>query len=132
MGAFSRRTAVGRALAVWRSELIADLGGEAHLSAQRRTLVELAARTHLILNHIDAFIVEQKTLVNKSKRSVFPVVAQRIALSESLAKYLALLGLDRVEQRRPALDGRGTNREQLERALQQIRNRAEGKDENSD
>src|SRR5262245_15530272 len=50
-----RRTSVGRALAEWRRDLIADLGGPEQLSKQREALVDLCVREKLMLDTIDAF-----------------------------------------------------------------------------
>lgn len=59
---------VGGALRAWRTDLIAALGGEAEVSPQRRALVELATRTHLMLESVDRFVLGMWCLVNKSKR----------------------------------------------------------------
>jgi hypothetical protein len=40
--------------------------------------------------------MEQPSLINKRKRTVIPVLLQRNQLADSLARTLALLGLDRV------------------------------------
>jgi|CXWL01.1.fsa_nt_gi hypothetical protein len=49
---------VGKTLKVWRDSLIAELRGEATISAMQWSIIELATKTHL----------EQPSLVNKSKR----------------------------------------------------------------
>jgi len=89
------RTAAAQALLAWRRELIADLGGEEAVSAQQRMLIELAARTRLYVDSIDAWIMEQSSLVNARKRSVHPVVLQRQQLADALARYMTQLGLER-------------------------------------
>src|SRR5689334_15753626 len=53
--AIDRRTALGRALAAWRSELLADLGGVDNVSTQELALVEQAVRTRLLLDSIDGW-----------------------------------------------------------------------------
>jgi hypothetical protein len=89
------RTAAAQALLAWRRELIADLGGEEAVSAQERTLVELAVRTRLYVDSLDAWIIAQPSLVNARKRSVQPVVLQRQQLADALARYMNQLGLER-------------------------------------
>lgn len=86
---------VGEALKVWRDSLIADLGGDENISAMERSIIELATKTHLLLVSVDRFLLEQPSLVNKSKRQLFPVVLQRQQLADALARYMAQLGLKR-------------------------------------
>ena len=90
------RTRAMRAVAAWKADLVRDLGGD--LSAQRLTLVDLAAKNMLYLNHIDSFLMQQDSLVNKRKRAVLPLLRDRQALADSLLRLLGQLGLDRVER----------------------------------
>src|ERR1035437_4874735 len=66
--AIDRRTTMGRALAAWRSELLADLGGIEAVSTQELALVEAAVKTKLILDSVDAWLLSQATLINKRSR----------------------------------------------------------------
>ncbi len=50
------RTTTGKALAAWRSELLADLGGIESVSTQELALVEEAVKTKRILDWVDAWI----------------------------------------------------------------------------
>jgi len=63
------------------------------------TRIDLAARASLYLDHLDAWLTEQKTLINRRSRSVLPVLLQRQTLAEHLARLLDKLGLDRVPQK---------------------------------
>lgn len=101
--AIDRRTAAARALLTWRTELIADLGGEEAISTQQRTLVELATRTKLYVDSLDAWIMEHGNLINARKRAVLPVVKDRMQLADALARYLAALGLQRRAKQVPDL-----------------------------
>jgi len=94
LGAIDRRTAAAQALLAWRRELVADLGGEDSISAQQRALVELAARTRLYVDSLDAWIMEQPSLVNARKRAVHPILLQRQQLADALARYMTQLGLE--------------------------------------
>jgi len=94
--AIDRRTVGAREAMAFRSELIAALGGEPALSPQRRRLVDMAARAALLLDHVDGWLVGQRSLVNSRTRSLLPVLVQRQPLAEHLAKLLDRLGLDRV------------------------------------
>ena len=90
-----RRTKAGRALLAWREQLIDDLGGIEQVSAQQLTVLELAARTKILLDGIDAWLFEQPSLVNKRERKLFTVVKERQQLADSLARYMGQLGLER-------------------------------------
>lgn len=103
LGAIDRRTAVARALWAWRKDLIEDLGGDAATSAQQRALLDLACQTKLLLDSVDAWLLEQPTLVNARRRTVLPVVLQRQQLADALARYLTTLGLERRARRVPVL-----------------------------
>jgi hypothetical protein len=102
-GSIDGRTAAARALLSFRAELITALGGEAELSPQQRKLVDLAARASLYVDHVDAWLTEQRSLVNHRNRTLLPALVQRQALAEHLAKLLDRLGLERRTQKVPDL-----------------------------
>src|SRR5262249_17392392 len=91
-----RRTAAAREAFAFKQELVSALGGEADLSPQRRPLIDMAVRAALLLDHVDAWLFEQESLVNKRTRALLPVLTQRQALADHLARLLDRLGLDRV------------------------------------
>jgi hypothetical protein len=95
--ALDARTTAVRAVNEWRTALVDDLGGT--VSTQKAALIDSAARTLLFLNHIDCYLLELESLVNKRKRSLWPIVRERQALADSLARLLGHLGLER--QQRP-------------------------------
>jgi len=95
-------TQIGRALARWRGQLVRDLGGNP--STAQVAIVDLAARTRLMLDSIDSWLVAQPSLVNKRKRCLLPVVTQRQVLADALARYLQALGLERKAKPLPSLD----------------------------
>jgi len=94
--AIDRRYTVRKALAKWRADLIADLGGD--ISTQQSALVDLAVKSKLLLDSIDAWLLVQPSLVNARKKSLLPVVKERQALADGLARYLAQLGLHRTQR----------------------------------
>jgi len=115
-----RRTSLGKALAEWQSELLADLGGADVVSTQQLALVELAVRTKLLVDSVDAFVLSLDCPVNKKKRALHPVVRERQALVAQLQSLLRDLGLERkarevadltayLAQRRPNDTQMGTN-----------------------
>lgn len=95
LSAIDKRTAAGRALVEWRRELLADLGGEAAVSAQERAVVDLAVRSKLYVDSLDAWLMEQPSLVLHRRRAVLPVLVERQRLADSLSRLLGQLGLQR-------------------------------------
>ena len=93
-----RRTTLGKALHKWRSDLIADLGGQDNISTQQSALVDLAVKSKLLLDSIDAWLLTQPTLIHKRKKALLPVVLQRQTLVDGLARYLSQLGLERRQR----------------------------------
>jgi hypothetical protein len=57
--------------------------------------MDLACKSKLLLDSVDAWLLTQPRLVNVRKRSLIPVVLQRQALADGLARYLGQLGLER-------------------------------------
>lgn len=102
LGVVDKRTHEARAVLDWRRQLIDDLGGEAGLSAARKALVEVAARSKLYLDHIDAVLVARRSLLTHRRARVLPLVDQRRKFADSLTKTLVALGVGR--QAAPALD----------------------------
>jgi hypothetical protein len=94
---------VGKALAAWRSELLDDLGGAASISTQEAALLDAAVKTKLILDSVDAWLLSQKSLINKRSRSVIAAVQQRNSLVATLKGLLESLGLQRRAKRIPTL-----------------------------
>jgi len=101
--AIDRRSAAARALIAWRRELVEDLGGESAISAQERAILDLAAQTKLLLDSVDAWLMEQPTLVNARRRTLLPVVLQRQQLADALARYMGQVGLKRRRGEMPSL-----------------------------
>src|ERR1700691_927942 len=93
-----KRTLGFRAVTNWRRSLATDLGGEENLSEQRKVLLDNVMISKLFLDHIDAFLLRQKSLVRKN-RSIIPLVMQRMSIAAQLEKTLCLLGLDRQAKR---------------------------------
>jgi hypothetical protein len=63
----NKRYSTDRALAKWRSEIIADLGGQDNVSTQQAAVVDLACKSKFLLNSIDVWLFSQKSLINKKK-----------------------------------------------------------------
>ena len=103
-GSIDGRTAAARAFLSFRAEShYGSRWREAELSPQQRKLVDLAARASLYVDHVDAWLTEQRSLVNHRNRTLLPALVQRQALAEHLAKLLDRLGLERRTQKVPDL-----------------------------
>jgi hypothetical protein len=93
--AIDGRSSVGVALRRWKADLAQDLGGDDSISTQQETLIELAVRSKIMLDSIDACLLAQPSLINACKRTLIPLVLQRQTLADGLARYLSQLGLER-------------------------------------
>ena len=89
------RTKLGKRLTEWRCGLVEDLGGPDAVSMQQIAVVDLCLRTRPLLDSVDAWLLSQPSLINKTKRALLPIVLQRQQLADSLARYLGQLGLER-------------------------------------
>jgi hypothetical protein len=96
LNAVDRRFAASRALMAWRTELINALGGEALITPQQTALVDIAVRSKLYCDHVDAFLLEQPSLINRKKKVALPILLQRFTMSAQLERTLLALGLERV------------------------------------
>ncbi len=101
--ALDGRTKAARELLRWRAELVADLGGEEAISTQQQAVVDLAVRTKVLLDSVDAWLLQQPSLVNKRKKALLPVVSQRQGLADALSRYMGQLGLKRTPKPVPRL-----------------------------
>jgi hypothetical protein len=65
------------------------------VSPQQETIIDLAVRSKLILDSIDAWLIQQPSLIRKKYRVLAPIVLQRQQLADALARYMGQLGLER-------------------------------------
>jgi hypothetical protein len=107
-----KRSAGARALFAWRTELIDALGGADSISPQQLVLIELACRGKLFIDHCDAFLLEQPSLINKKRRAAIPILLQRAQLAAALERTLMNLGLHRIAKPVEDLDAFLKRREQ--------------------
>ena len=103
MSAVDKRTAGYRAAQEWRRSLANDLGGEENLSAQKRTVLELALRSKLMIDSIDVFLLSQESLVNKRRKVLYVRwCRERQSLCEQFGEHVehagaGATGKERVE-----------------------------------
>ena len=102
--AIDGRSAVGKALARWRADLIADLGGPEAISTQEAAVIDAATTTKLLLDHADSWLLGGPgRLINARRRALYPIVAQRQSLADALLRHLVSLGLKRRAKPTPSL-----------------------------
>jgi hypothetical protein len=106
------RTTLAKQLAAWRADLVQDLGAD--VSTQQAAVIDLAVRTKMLLDSIDAWLLVQPSLVNARKRALIPVVKERQTLADALARYLGQLGLDRRAKPVPDLSAYLVAREEVD------------------
>ena len=90
-----RRTRVSKALDHWRDQLVSDLGGSEQISTQQRAIINVAVKTKLLLDSVDAWLLQQPSLINLRNRAVHPAILQRQQLADSLIRAMTTLGLER-------------------------------------
>jgi hypothetical protein len=95
MAGVDGRTVAYRAVMSWKQELLRDLGGQDHVSSQRLAIIDMAVRTRLFIDHIDSFLLVQRSLINKRRKAIIPLLRERQSLVDSLSRLLAQLGLER-------------------------------------
>ena len=96
------RSRAAKGLIAWKRELTASIGGQP--SAQEAMIIELCCRNRMILDSIDSWIFAQKSLLNRKRKTVLPIVRERQAIDAALAKHLQSLGLSRREPPAPTLE----------------------------
>jgi len=90
------RTVEGRDALTFRADAIADLGGQ-DIATTKKAVLDVAVGERYLWRSGWAFIMEQGgNVVNKRKRSFYPVVKDILAVGESLTKHMKDLGLERV------------------------------------
>jgi hypothetical protein len=97
--AVDMRTAAAQGLIAWRNELLAALGGPENVSPQKLVVVDVVTRTRLYIDHVDGWLMSQKSLINGRKKSLVPVLKERQVLVDSLSRLLSQLGLERSERK---------------------------------
>ena len=99
LAAVNRRTKAARDVVKWRAELIAELGGDQGMTATRLTRIETLVRTKLLLEHLDAQLLEYDTLFSRKRGTLRPqvkaILTERNRMAEALERGLAALGASR-------------------------------------
>ena len=95
-GVIDRRTVAAREAYAFRNGLIQSLGGADELTPAKAKLIDMTSRAAAMLDHVDAWLLAQESLIDTETRSLLPVVRERSYIATHLAKCLGMLGLERV------------------------------------
>ena len=102
ISALDGRSVEARALKLWKAQVAADLGDD--LSAQQRTILDVAAVDMALLSVADAWLRENaEKIVNRRRRALVALVEQRLKVASHLAGLLKDLGLERRAKDVPRL-----------------------------
>lgn len=86
----------------WRDGIAASLG--APVTPLVAMVLELACRDRLMLDATDRWIFGgRRRLINKRRRALYPIVAQRAAIVRSLADHLKVLSAAQVASAKPEM-----------------------------
>src|SRR5262245_19823128 len=76
-------------------ELLKHCGGEQHVSAVTRRIIERVCFTEYQLDCLDLYLVQLgPRIINRRKRTLIPIVRERDALVGTLTKLYDQIGLD--------------------------------------
>jgi hypothetical protein len=95
----SRQTSLGRQVCAKADAIFNDRGGRANCSELERDLVNRYLVTELLVQSIDCWLLEQPSLINKRRRSLYPIVVERNKLVETSLKLASAIGLDRQQKK---------------------------------
>lgn len=95
LGAIDQRSSLAKATGKVRLELISDLGGAENLSVQQHKLVDEFIKRFVMLESIDAWIFTQPALMNKNRKTLYPIVIQRMTIGDGMVRCLRELGLEK-------------------------------------
>jgi hypothetical protein len=79
----------------WRDQIIVDRGGRQQWSQLQLMQLERFIITEILIQSIDSYLMTQSSLVNRRKKSLYPVVVERGRLAELSLKLATAIGLDR-------------------------------------
>ena len=99
----SQQNGPGRLVAAKAEAIFADRGGRANLSELQQDLVNRYLVTELLIQSIDFWLLEQKSIINKRKKTAIPILAERNRLTETSLKLAQAIGLERKEPPAPSL-----------------------------
>ena len=99
----SQQNGPGRLVAAKAEAIFADRGGRENLTELQQDLVNRYLVTELLIQSIDFWLLEQKSIINKRKKTAIPILTERNRLTETSLKLAQAIGLERKEPPAPSL-----------------------------
>jgi hypothetical protein len=93
-GRIDLRTKLDKAVVATISAIEVDLGGVAELSAQKRVILEGIRRKLKNVLKVDEYL-SGRSIIDKRRRSLIPIVREQMAMLEGIRRDLLDLGLER-------------------------------------
>ena len=90
------------AVRAWQEDLVNDLGGEDSVSTQQRVVIDTASKTMVLLASVDDYLL-RNSFIDRRRKSLRPIVQQRMQMADSLNRAMNLLGLQKREKSIPSL-----------------------------
>jgi hypothetical protein len=90
-------------VAEWRRNIEADAGGREQLSQLKQFQLERLLVTEVLIQSLDSWLLQQKSIINRRKKSAIPLLEQRSRLAETSLKLCAAIGLQRQSREVPSL-----------------------------
>jgi hypothetical protein len=96
-----QRTSVAIGVKRFVADVVRDLSGDP--SAQQLAVLEVAARTKVMRDAVDDWLLRQPSLLVARKRTLIPALTQRQQLATSFVQHMQALGLERKAKPVPSL-----------------------------
>jgi hypothetical protein len=103
-GRIDLRRSEDRAVFATQQAIELDLGGSDAISSQRKVILDGIGRKLRDLFKIEAYLAGLKSIVNKRRRCLFPIVLEKHRLLESVRRDLESIGLERREKQIASLE----------------------------
>jgi hypothetical protein len=89
-----RRTALGSELARRRAKIVSDAGGPDAVSQVKTDLIERYLTTVVFIESVDCYLLTQSSLVNRRKRTLIPVLRERVQLVDTALRRAQAIGVE--------------------------------------
>jgi len=96
LAVLDRRSQTTRELLRWRAAITAELGGGDRLTELQRTRIDTASRTKVLLDHIDAQLLEHQSLFaskGRLRKEVRGLLQLRQSMADAFDRVLRELGI---------------------------------------
>lgn len=85
-----------RQLLALRDDIITSRGGHDALTPQALAIIDIVLKEMILLGHIDMYLLSLDSIINRRRKSLLPIVRERMSVADSLIKHLSVIGLGKV------------------------------------